>query len=283
MQVSFSANDIHELFAEWNASTDQASSQNLNEQVIQFPDRICDGWMQRLRLCPGLEMVIQNCQFHDPLALEIQETGNISLLRLGFGIRGQTHGVVAEQGQEIQFRTGHFCVGFASHADRGTIEYARGQQTLLATYIDLEMLNTLIGSQLEHLPRELWQILDGQFLPLYLQTGAMPAAMKLAAQQVLHCPYQGWTKQLYLESKAIELLALSFDQLTDTSSPASAKNMLKPTELERIHQASQILLSNLEQPPSLLQLARLVGLNDYKLKVGFRQVFGTTVFGYLYQ
>jgi len=32
-----------------------------------------------------------------------------------------------------------------------------------------------------------------------------------------------------------------------------------------------------------VELARLAGLNDYKLKAGFRQVFGTTVFGYLRQ
>jgi AraC family transcriptional regulator, transcriptional activator of the genes for pyochelin and ferripyochelin receptors len=32
----------------------------------------------------------------------------------------------------------------------------------------------------------------------------------------------------------------------------------------------------------LIKLARQVGLNDYKLKRGFRQLFGTTVFGYLH-
>jgi AraC family transcriptional regulator, transcriptional activator of the genes for pyochelin and ferripyochelin receptors len=39
----------------------------------------------------------------------------------------------------------------------------------------------------------------------------------------------------------------------------------------------------MDEPPSLLTLARQVGLNDFKLKRGFRQVFGTTVFGYLHE
>ena len=47
--------------------------------------------------------------------------------------------------------------------------------------------------------------------------------------------------------------------------------------------AKAILLTNLEHPPSLLELAQRVGLNDCKLKRGFRQLFGTTAFGYLYQ
>ncbi|NJK75120.1 MAG: helix-turn-helix transcriptional regulator [Microcoleus sp. SU_5_6] len=40
-------------------------------------------------------------------------------------------------------------------------------------------------------------------------------------------------------------------------------------------------MSNIESPPSLLELAKKAGINDYKLKIGFREVFGTTVFGYL--
>ena len=37
------------------------------------------------------------------------------------------------------------------------------------------------------------------------------------------------------------------------------------------------------EPPSLLALARQVGLNDCKLKQGFRHLFGTTVFGYVHR
>jgi AraC-like DNA-binding protein len=58
---------------------------------------------------------------------------------------------------------------------------------------------------------------------------------------------------------------------------------ISPSDLDRLYQAKEILLQDLENPPSLLELAQQVGLNDYKLKAGFRQVFGTTVFGYLHQ
>ena len=53
--------------------------------------------------------------------------------------------------------------------------------------------------------------------------------------------------------------------------------------MDRIHYAKAILMDNLSDPPTLGELAHRVSLNDYKLKVGFRQVFGTTVFGYLHQ
>lgn len=54
-----------------------------------------------------------------------------------------------------------------------------------------------------------------------------------------------------------------------------------PDDLKRLHQAQQILTHRLTNPPSLMELSRQVGLNDYKLKQGFRHIFGTTVFAYL--
>lgn len=57
---------------------------------------------------------------------------------------------------------------------------------------------------------------------------------------------------------------------------------IKEHDLERIHQAKTIVEQNLLNPCSLIELTHKVGLNDFKLKKGFREVLGTTVFGYLY-
>lgn len=53
--------------------------------------------------------------------------------------------------------------------------------------------------------------------------------------------------------------------------------IIAPADVERVRRARVIMLDSLADPPSLVQLAHLVGLNEYKLKAGFRQAFGTTV------
>ena len=40
-------------------------------------------------------------------------------------------------------------------------------------------------------------------------------------------------------------------------------------------------MKSIDNPPSVLALSHRVGLSDRKLKQGFRELFGTTVFGYL--
>ncbi|WP_017295697.1 AraC family transcriptional regulator [Geminocystis herdmanii] len=102
-----------------------------------------------------------------------------------------------------------------------------------------------------------------------------------ALSQIYQCPYHGLTKQLYLESKALELFALQFSSV-DSSILNPQQLSLKKDDLDRVEYAKHILIKSSLNPPSIKELARKVGLNDRKLKQGFKQLFGTTVFGYLY-
>lgn len=56
---------------------------------------------------------------------------------------------------------------------------------------------------------------------------------------------------------------------------------LRPDIIKCIHQARKIISRDFENPPTLFKLARSVGLSHSKLNYGFREIYGTTVFGYL--
>lgn len=101
--------------------------------------------------------------------------------------------------------------------------------------------------------------------------------------QILRCPFQGITKRMYLESKALELVSLVLEQESEIQKGKRAIKPLNAGTLERIYYARTLLLQNLHQPPSQPDLAKQAKLNEYTLKRGFRQVFGTTVFAYLHK
>ena len=126
------------------------------------------------------------------------------------------------------------------------------------------------------LPEPLQQSLQGQ--RFHQSLGPISSVMQSLLQQILCCPYAGVTQALYLESKALELLTLQFElwKQQELSTPK-----LPTDEVDRLHQAQELLIQNVDDPPLLIELAHQVGLNDRKLKQGFRQLFGTTVFGYL--
>jgi AraC-like DNA-binding protein len=102
---------------------------------------------------------------------------------------------------------------------------------------------------------------------------------------MLHCPLEGRYKELYIKSKIGELLALELEaygqqaKVKDTDGSKIPKP--KQSDIERMHQAKDIILSNLQKPCSLIDLAHQVGTNDTYLKRYFKEVFGTTVYGFL--
>ena len=103
--------------------------------------------------------------------------------------------------------------------------------------------------------------------------------LRMIGHQILNCPLEGPVRRLYMESKALEILAFQLDSLR-SSKPRESVARSKD-ECNRLEEARRIIEREFVDPPSLMTLARRVGLNDFKLKRGFRELYQTTVFGYV--
>jgi AraC-like DNA-binding protein len=148
-------------------------------------------------------------------------------------------------------------------------------------YMEPEVLVSFIGRGGE-LPAEFQHLIRTSEQKHYTRVSITSPAMQRVLWQIIRCPYQGLHKRMYLEGKALEVAALVLEEEREVQQGQGSFSDLKPDYIDRLHRAREILRQNLHQPPSLMELARQVGLNDYSLKCGFKQVFGKTVFGYLH-
>lgn len=110
-------------------------------------------------------------------------------------------------------------------------------------------------------------------------TAHMMPAMQSIINDMRQSPYQGHLKAVYLEAKAIELFLLQVKQLDDQHLPK--KTTLPAKDVESLHAIKEYMEQHYEQPLSVTALARQAGINQMKLKNGFKELFNTTVFGYL--
>ena len=103
-------------------------------------------------------------------------------------------------------------------------------------------------------------------------------------QQVIHeildCPYQAELQDLFLLSKSIELLVLQADLYQRDAHQLFIKTA---KDRDKLIEAKELLTSRMENPPTIIELSKLTGINEYKLKRGFKELFGTTIFGYIHQ
>lgn len=87
-------------------------------------------------------------------------------------------------------------------------------------------------------------------------------------------------KRMLIKSKVIELLMLQLEQF-EKAGERNAAELLHNIHVEKMYLARDIITSNLGKSCSILDLAQQIGTNDCYLKKHFKQVFGTTVYGYL--
>lgn len=86
---------------------------------------------------------------------------------------------------------------------------------------------------------------------------------------------------LLLESRILELLSINIERLLCSDRTDGRTLHLTSADAERLHNAREILLHRLDCPPSLLELAHMIQMNDFKLKRLFKQYFGKTVYQYI--
>ena len=105
-------------------------------------------------------------------------------------------------------------------------------------------------------------------------------SVTLTLQQIINSNINNSLKELYIKGKVYELLSLHFHKEENVNAEycpflVDEQNVLK------IRNAKEIIINKMTDPPSLQELANEIGLNIKKLKEGFKQIYGTTVYGFL--
>ena len=113
----------------------------------------------------------------------------------------------------------------------------------------------------------------------YSQNNLTPA-MTVVLYQIMNFNLHPSVKNLYYKAKVLEIFSLLFNKTEDTDAE-SCPFKTDSEETTKIQQAKDILLKNMSEPPTLQELANEVGLNIKKLKQGFKQIYGDTVYGFL--
>ena len=279
MKVTLTSDDLQGVLSEFQQQTDANYQPSIG--TLTLPEQFGRGVFRNERLREGLDLLINQQLLDENLVISAASAsvGTTPIL-LKFFLSGSVAGSIQDVNDDLHTSSGDYCLVYCPEKT-SAVEFAANKDICTVELgIAPQLLRTMIAGEQY---TELQQLLDPESVDPYLAVGRTTPLMAIALQQILQCPYQGAARRLYLESKSLELIALYLGQLK-TALPTGSftkGRQLKPEDISCIYQARDILICNIHTPPSLLSLARQVGINDCKLKRGFRQVFGTTVFGYL--
>ena len=270
------------LFGNFSNPSEFRNMEDGVEKYWDWPGEIGNGFMYMIKFRPGLMLGIGDYQLWKNLTVSFEF--KISSFVLEFSVPGNVWSTLGYgQGKKdvIMFNSGQSFISYLPEW-QGVAKYqARTPLRSVSIYIDPLLLNTFWDGQHDRIPTGMHDIVNGANEKHYHHSLPTTPLVNMVIHQILNCPYHGSLRRLYLESKTLELIAHNLAQLVVDKNGHNRPFTLHSSDIERVREARNVLIRNLENPPSLLELARQVGINKNKLNQGFRQTFGTSVFDYL--
>ena len=114
----------------------------------------------------------------------------------------------------------------------------------------------------------------------YYDTAIISPSMAVVLSQILNANVHQSMRALYLKGKVYELLSLYFNK-NENANSEQCPFLVDEENVRKIRKAKEIVLLHMAEPPSLQALADEIDLSLSKLKEGFKQLYGDTVYGYL--
>lgn len=115
----------------------------------------------------------------------------------------------------------------------------------------------------------------------YYKDGTVTPSMAIVLNQLMNYNLHPSIKELYFKGKAYELLSLYFNRPVDADI-AQCPFLADEDNVAKIKKAKEIIIARMTEPPTLLELSIEIGLSLKKLKEGFRQIYGDSVYSFLF-
>jgi AraC-like DNA-binding protein len=237
-----------------------------------------EGFRELIELRPGFQVLLGDLHYGSKVEFNLRESAS---LKFHYRLSGVSDIRVSEDGLiHIDDHTG----GVLLHPD-GIVKqesYLAGQHersvTLICSSAFLSERLAHLGAQL---PTAIAAYIAGEPAGHYSQHVPLRAGMASAAAALFGLPAASPVRQLMVEARALELLALSLESLgIDGSDPERSDRGLGTRDLQCLQQARRILEQEFLAPPTITTLARAVGINEAKLMHAFKQLFGQTIFDF---
>lgn len=271
-----------ELFGSFFSSHESQVDTKKFEKHWQWPEELGNGSLSFIQIRPGFSLKIGSYQLKENIDVCFELTS--APLTLEFCVAGELR-------QSLEFGADSEDIWHFKHGSRviTLLPDCRGISNIpaartfssISLEISIETLSDLLCREHNETTTELDLLFREGLTTPYCQVTPIGYPINNLLEELLASPFEESLRQLHLECKSLELLLYSIAPLAHQSVESGSKPLFWEDDLERIREAKEILLKKMTNPPSLSELASMVGISKSKLTRGFRYVYGTSVYDYL--
>ncbi|MEO4006025.1 AraC family transcriptional regulator [Flavobacterium sp. CAU 1735] len=280
MKMTITNTDLNDILLERELPQNFKSEEAYNEKRISIEhpkfgsSDILDLWFEGIHITKG------HTRVKEDLSLKVES--NYSVVEMHFALTGNSMATTKHSRELFHFKPQEHNLMYAKDFE-GFFNFKKQNETneFFEVHFTEDYFKRFASIGNPGMEAFFSAIEKGAMTMVSKQNMSITPQMNRIISEIINSKHSGLLKRLFIESKAIELFMLQVAQLEQQSS--EKKQSMKAQDIEKIHYARTLLEQNISNPYTLVELAHEVGLNDFKLKKGFKEVFNTTVFGYLHE
>jgi len=237
---------------------------------------IGDGYCKRITIKPSVEISIVDMTFFEDIVIDGRGEQTPSFYDLSFCLEGSFRWKTKGRKLELETQGGKSFL-LCGEDVYGLSKIHEGQSF---SYVNIRMQESFIKKLLSGAGAG--DAAAAKFCSFeFLKQGEIGFSMKKILNEIINCRLSQNMKKIYLEAKIMELFAVYMEETIFENSAEPSSTDFSKEDLAGLRKAKEILDSDIVNVPSLSRLARMTHLNEYKLKRGFKALFGQPVHSYV--
>ncbi|OZI13346.1 AraC family transcriptional regulator [Bacillaceae bacterium SAS-127] len=256
---------FHQFFSRFQMKDSEMEKMSMDQSIGV-------GTFHQMTTYSGIKIILTDYSLHKGYEVHFSSKG--SMVELSFCLRGRRG--VEVTGLSYEVTPGNCYLQFMQDFDVSFTFDHRAPVYWLAIAVPVQVFNYMMSNEKSGSNIDFDSIIGNGPFRLFQQS--IDSRMKYLINQILQYSPNSPMYHLYIESKVLELLSVYFQSFLLDDRISIEQSKLSKRDVEKVRKAKEILLNSMEAPPSIIELSRLVQLNDYKLKIGFKELYGTTAY-----
>jgi AraC-like DNA-binding protein len=207
----------------------------------------------------------------------VERQVNIGLIQFHFGLKGGAKFIFNQGNYTLELKEEKSLLFYNPQKELPLHIEIAPKSWLITILVSIKKFHGLFSTDSENIPF----LSDNNRDKKYYGEENISPSMAIVLNQMFHYNLNPSIKNLYYKGKGYELLSLFFNRNEDPNAE-QCPFLIDEENVLKIKKAKEIIITNMAEPPSLQELSEQIGLNLKKLKMGFKQIYGDTVYGFLF-
>ncbi|MEL7268511.1 MAG: AraC family transcriptional regulator [Bacteroidota bacterium] len=200
-----------------------------------------------------------------------------SFIQFHFCLKGNSKFLFNQGGYQLEVSEENSLLLYNTQRDLPLHAIVSPNTWLLSVIMTIRKFHSLFSKEAGYIPFLSEEFREKKY---YGQEMVSPS-IAVVLSQLMQYNLNPFMKELYVKGKVYELISLYFNRAPEADLE-QCPFLADEENVRKIKMAKEIIIARMAEPPTLNQLSEEIGLSLKKLKEGFKQIYGDSVFGFLF-